>query len=165
MLYPSEIPLSFLLNAVLSPHFPLFFWCAMKGLRHSAHLKDYNHDPYSLDNNSLKIIIILQRTLLLISRSLPGHTSYTAQPGQPRMVTSLQVVTETASQLLRTKKSVFSMEEQCFKTSFEWLLSNLGSLNSCYFIADTCFLFLNSPHPYAHQLPASCCFNRWIFAT
>ena len=45
MLYPSEIPLRFLLNAVLSPHFPLFFWCAMKGLGHSAHLKDYNHDP------------------------------------------------------------------------------------------------------------------------
>lgn len=37
--YSIELPLSFLLNAVLSSHCPLFSWSAVESLGHSIYLK------------------------------------------------------------------------------------------------------------------------------
>lgn len=37
--YSIELPLSFLLYAVLSSHCPLFSWCTVESLGHTIHLK------------------------------------------------------------------------------------------------------------------------------
>lgn len=83
---------------------------------------------WPLGNNALKIIIILQRTLLLFHISLPGHTNYPAlgsapirsQPDQPSKVSvgSTWIVISLQMWVLRQLHSPWG-QRRLFSTVFE----------------------------------------------
>ena len=135
----------------------LLFWYVIKGLRHSIHLKDYNLEPLATRQQFTKDITVLQRTHLLILKSLRGSRSCT------HMASPVRSVLAPREPLHRYRPSYSDsfiapeVKEACvfhgrtmFQIFFEWLLLNLRNLKlmlfHCRFLFPT-FKLPSSSHP------------------